>query len=182
MTEDLPSFRCHPDPLSTGSVVPSDAVCLCCNKARGFVYVGPVNADEDLDDQLCPWCIASGDAHNKFDATFMDEGGVGGYGDWEAVSQHVVDEVCQRTPAFMAWQQESWFTCCEDAAAFLGHVGRSEQTAFGTEAVEALRRHSEDNGLAWDDVLPVLSKEGSPTGYLFKCTHCGAHGGYWDSH
>jgi uncharacterized protein CbrC (UPF0167 family) len=32
---DLPSFRYHPDPLATGSVIAArDMPCLCCNRIR----------------------------------------------------------------------------------------------------------------------------------------------------
>ncbi len=68
---ELSVFRYHPDPVGSGSVVPSDASCQCCDEARGFVYDGPVYSEEDVD-AVCPWCIASGEAHEKFDATFVD--------------------------------------------------------------------------------------------------------------
>src|SRR5580698_1256897 len=42
MSEKLPSFRYHPDPLATGAVKPSDVVCSCCQRNRGFIYTGPV--------------------------------------------------------------------------------------------------------------------------------------------
>ncbi|MCU9953286.1 CbrC family protein [Burkholderia pyrrocinia] len=32
----LPAFRYHPDPLATGSVIRSDARCMCCGDARGY--------------------------------------------------------------------------------------------------------------------------------------------------
>ncbi|WP_412524086.1 CbrC family protein [Burkholderia sp. S-53] len=40
----LPAFRYHPDPLATGSVIRSDARCVCCGDARGYVCAGPVHA------------------------------------------------------------------------------------------------------------------------------------------
>jgi uncharacterized protein CbrC (UPF0167 family) len=68
----LPVFRYHPDPLKSGSIVPSDAECRCCGKRRGYIYTGPVYAEADLDEALCPWCIADGSAHRTFDAGFVD--------------------------------------------------------------------------------------------------------------
>ncbi|MCP4306259.1 MAG: CbrC family protein [bacterium] len=42
-SDELPSFRYHPDPIATGSIRPSDeAVCRRCSRNRGFIYVGPV--------------------------------------------------------------------------------------------------------------------------------------------
>ena len=34
----LPRFRYHPNPMETGSVIASDARCVVCGEARGFVY------------------------------------------------------------------------------------------------------------------------------------------------
>jgi uncharacterized protein len=120
---ELPAFRYHPDPLATGSIQASDGVCVCCKRARGFVYTGPVYAEDDLDDVLCPWCIADGSAHERFDAEFADADDVGGGSD---VPRNVVDEVAFRTPGFTGWQQERWKTHCGDAAAYLGQADTSD--------------------------------------------------------
>src|SRR6266542_1799858 len=56
----------------TASSLPSSS---CMNKhVRGYVYVGPVYAIEELDEAFCPWCIADGTAAAKFDAEFTDVG------------------------------------------------------------------------------------------------------------
>src|SRR4051812_22558639 len=109
---DLPHFTYHPDPVGSGSIIPSEAICIVCGQARGYVYAGPVYSasDEELDDAICPWCIADGSAHERFDAEFTDTSGIGGYGDWEDVPQAVVEEVAYRTPGFNGWQQEMWYT------------------------------------------------------------------------
>src|SRR4051812_33067835 len=103
----LPEFRYHPDPVDTGSVAPSDAECARCGEQRGFIYTGPVYAEEDLGDALCPWCIADGSAHESLGATFVDS---------EAftadTSDAVIAEICERTPGFSAWQPEEWPSCC----------------------------------------------------------------------
>ncbi|WP_274521918.1 CbrC family protein [Burkholderia pyrrocinia] len=44
ITKSLPAFRYHPDPLATGSVIRSDARCVCCGDARGYVYAGSAQA------------------------------------------------------------------------------------------------------------------------------------------
>lgn len=58
----LPAFRYHPDPLATGSVIRSDARCVCCGDARGYVYAGPVYAVDEYENCLCPRCIADDSA------------------------------------------------------------------------------------------------------------------------
>jgi uncharacterized protein CbrC (UPF0167 family) len=116
---ELPVFKYHPSPLSTGSIESSDAVCACCGTARGFIYHGPVYAVEEIT-KVCPWCIVDGSAHEKWDAEFVDSAGVGGYGKWCEVPIEVIEEVAYRTPGLSAIQQERWWTHCGDAAEFLG--------------------------------------------------------------
>ena len=68
----LPTFRYHPDSIATGSVKPSDKECRSCGEARGYIYTSSVYAEESLDEEICPWCIADGSAAEKFDASFCD--------------------------------------------------------------------------------------------------------------
>jgi uncharacterized protein CbrC (UPF0167 family) len=70
---DLPEFKYHRHPIQSGSVEESSKPCQCCGKARGYIYSGPVYSENELDDSICPWCIADGKAHAEFDATFVDE-------------------------------------------------------------------------------------------------------------
>jgi len=179
---ELPTFRYHPDPIATGSVTVSDHVCAACKSARGYVYAGPVFATEELDQRLCPWCIADGSAHTKFDATFTDGGGVGNYGDWDQAPEEVVTEIATRTPGFTGWQQERWWTHCGDAAAFIGLAGKAEVEAHGPELVSALQADAGLDGDEWAEYLDALDKEDSPTAYVFRCLHCGRLGGYSDCH
>ena len=180
MTAPLPNFRYNPDPISTGSVVPSKAECVVCHSSRGFLYSGPVYAEVDVDVKLCPWCIANGRAHDELGAEFTDGAGVGDYGTWEAVRDEIRETVAFRTPGFSGWQQERWFTCCGDAAAFLGRAGREELEKAGVQAVEAIRSEIGYTGSDWENYFAGMSRDGQPTAYLFRCLHCGKYGGYSD--
>jgi uncharacterized protein CbrC (UPF0167 family) len=182
MPPALPTFRYHPDPIDSGSIVSSDATCRSCGQARGFIYSGPVYAREELDDSLCPWCIADGSAAARFEAEFVDPSGVGNYGEWESVSPDVVAEVSRRTPGFSGWQQERWWTHCGDAAEFLGAAGRTELMARWPEAIDAIRAEAGYEGQNWDDYFAALSRDHGPTAYVFRCRHCGRMGGYSDVH
>jgi uncharacterized protein CbrC (UPF0167 family) len=135
----LPEFKYHPDPVATGSVVASDLECECCGQARGYIYTGPVYAEEEFQSAFCPWCICDGTASQKFDATFTDEDGIGALGHWESVPDQVVTQVARRTPGFAGWQQERWWTHCGDAAAFIGRVGYEELRSRGPEAIAAYK-------------------------------------------
>jgi uncharacterized protein CbrC (UPF0167 family) len=178
--EPLPVFRYHPDPVATGSVVPSDRLCRCCGRARGFIYTGPTYAEADLDNGLCPWCIATGAAHERFNATFTDPDRIGNTETWPSVPTEVADAVAYRTPGFQGWQEERWFTCCGDAGAFLGPKGRRELQEAGVEAVTAIREEIGYEGARWDEYFDDLNRDFGPTAYLFRCLHCGRLGGYSD--
>ncbi|GGU87107.1 UPF0167 protein [Streptomyces albospinus] len=175
MSELLPEFPYHPDPLATGSVVPSAAVCACCERQRGYLCTGPVHTPADLDDRLCPWCIADGSAAERYGVSFT--GGIDG-----DVADAVWLTVDSRTPGFSSWQQDQWLAHCGDAAAFLGVVGAAELVEF-PDVVETLRQ--EASGWDWppqnvEHYLASLDKDGQPTAYLFRCRVCATHLAYSD--
>jgi uncharacterized protein CbrC (UPF0167 family) len=177
----IPTFRYHPDPLATGSIVQSGETCVCCGSARGYIYTGPVYAIEEYDNCICPWCISDGSAHEKLDASFTDEEGIGGGGMWDDVPREVLEEVAYRTPGFSGWQQEQWWTHCGEAGQFLGCAGRKELEALGSEAIAAIQGSTGlDDGPEWDRFFAALGKDGSPTAYVFRCPGCEKLGGYAD--
>lgn len=112
--QKLPQFRYHPDPVGTGSIVADEVSCVSCEQRRPYTYTGPVYAEEELNEAICPWCIADGSAASRFDATFTDAM-------WavpDDVPEDVTEEVLCRTPGFTGWLQEEWLHHCGDAAAF----------------------------------------------------------------
>ena len=178
--EALPAFKYFRDPLGVGVIQESDAVCLCCAQTRGYVYTGPVYAVEELDEQLCPWCVADGAAARRFDATFVDELGVGGYGSWEPVADEVKVELTTRTPCFIAWQSEQWWTHCGDAAVFVDYAGKDEVLRYGDALIQRLKNDVGIDDEQWNLVFQAMRKNGSVIAYVFQCRHCGEYGGYWD--
>jgi uncharacterized protein CbrC (UPF0167 family) len=176
----LPKFKYHPDPVATGVFVASDLECRACGLARGWIYTGAVYSKENLDDLICPWCIYDGTAHSKFDAEFVDPEAVGGYGGWSTVPHSIVEEVCCRTPSFSGWQQERWFTHCNDAAFFVGCAGKTELESSGIAAIEAIKLESGFNEDQWAEYFEQMDADYGPTAYLFRCLHCGVWGGYSD--
>ena len=176
MVEPMPVFRYHPNPIATGSVVASSAACLACGQTRGFIYVGPVHAVEEVGEGLCPWCISDGTAASKFSAEFTDAAIDAPAG----LPASVLDELCRRTPGYDSWQQDQWLYHCGDGCAFLGAVGRADLEAY-PDALEMLR--GDLPGWEEGDVeayIDGLSATGSPTAYLFSCMHCGQHLAYSD--
>nr|WSW68731.1 CbrC family protein [Streptomyces sp. NBC_00995] len=117
MSTGLPHFRCHPDPVASGSVRESAETCACCGLAPGWIYTATFFTRLDVSGSFCPWCIADGSAAERFAGEFAD-----GYG-LDGVSEETIEQVTRRTPGFHAWQDPHWLVHCNDAAAF---VGRSD--------------------------------------------------------
>ena len=55
----LHDFKYHPNPLETGSVEEADSRCTYCGTVTGYIYIGPVFAEDKLDDCICPRDIAT---------------------------------------------------------------------------------------------------------------------------
>jgi len=95
----------------------------------------------------------------------------------------VLEEVAQRTPGFVGWQQEHWLFHCTDAAAFLGRIGWDDVKEM-PDALESLFCDLADLGVDRGEAerqLKLLHPDGDLTGYLFRCLHCGAHLAYSDA-
>ena len=173
VSEPLPVFKYHPDPVATGSIAADpDMPCLGCNRIRGYIYKGPVYTEKNfiLDDHLCPWCLADGTANKLFAATFNDIGMIDG------LAAEIRNEVEARTPGFNAWQQEQWLACCNDGAAFLGVFGAEDLTRDYPEAGKVVRKYLRDEfdleKDEADEMFDALSKDDQPSAYLFRCLHC----------
>jgi uncharacterized protein CbrC (UPF0167 family) len=165
---DLPEFSYHPDPVATGAVVASDAECMVCGQRRGAIYVGPAYSREELNESVCPWCIADGTAAERFDAFFLnvDEAP-------DDVPRDLLLRLERTTPGFLAWQDPQWMFHCGDGAAYLGMVDGNELAAH-PEAFDMLREEYDE------DELRSLRKDGDASAYLFRCRHCGTHLAYVD--
>jgi uncharacterized protein CbrC (UPF0167 family) len=178
MSEPLPVFPYHPDPLGTRTIAASTTICACCGRARGYIYTGPVYASEELENSLCPWCIADGSAAERFHAVYTDD-----MPRPDDVPRDIIDAITRRTPGFRGWQQEHWLYHCRDGAAFLGVVGWPELQEL-PDALDSLRaecarlHHMSEEA---EQYLCTLAKHGSPTAYLFQCRHCAAHLAYSDA-
>lgn len=174
MTENsvaLPVFRYHPNPIDSGSVEASPEKCVCCKQARGYIYTGPVYAEDDLDGRLCPWCIADGSAYAKYDATFVDSEAFA-----DDAPETAITTIVERTPGFNAWQGEQWPSCCDEPAAFLAPVGydeiRTRYPRLEGPLMMYIVHELEISGGAAKRMLESLKRDHSPTAFVFKCLHC----------
>jgi len=163
-----PRFRYHPDPLATGAITLSDAVCACCGRARGFVYNGaPYSRQRDLGNRVCPWCIADGSAASRYKATFVSVSEI----DLPADKRR---ELFERTPGYESWQGENWLCHHNDACEFHGDATREDLNAL-TEAEETLfLRENDFIEDDWADMKASHDPKASSYGvYKFRCRHCG---------
>jgi hypothetical protein len=83
-------FRYHPDPLGTGSVMLSDHTCRCCGRQQGYVYTGPTYCEDEIEGEICLWCIAEGSASALLGAP-------------SDVPREIVTQLLTRTPGFSGW-------------------------------------------------------------------------------
>jgi uncharacterized protein CbrC (UPF0167 family) len=183
MTKELPQFKYYPTACAPGGtdVVAKQTVdCAVCGEECDYVYMGPVYAEEDdLEESICPWCVANGSAHKEWDAEFNPIADTAP----DTVPPAIVEEIAYRTPGVIAWQEGQWFFHCGDGAVYLGPVGISELKQYGPDAVEAIRDEASTAQVdeeSLDDWMNNLSSTNAPTAYLFQCLHCKAFGGFSD--
>lgn len=174
--ESLPIFRYHPNPVATGMVEPSANQCACCGVARGFIYVGPVYAVNDLHESLCPWCISTGAAAERFEASFADAHPL-----LQAlVPALVVNEVHLRTPGYLTWQQEQWLSHCGDACEFHGDASVKDVASASTETTAHWLAAYNQTEEGWLRVTAGYSPGGDSALYKFVCRHCSLVMFAWD--
>ena len=164
----------------------SDGKCSCCNKKRGYIYIGPMFGEE-IDHVkpplICPWCIADGSASKSLNVEFI---GTGYHEAGDDTNVEFTDEFKFRTPSFTAWQQAHWWTHCGDAAVYQGAGGMKEIKAIGgNEGLDFFRVLAEDCGYETraeqDEFLKdACGLDRDSTVYIFKCKKCGKCGGYLD--
>jgi len=178
VSQALPSFRFHPDPVQSGSFEPSRKPCGCCGQARGYVYTGPCYVEEDFDAELCPWCIADGKAHRCFGVSFHElEPGPG-------IDTAIADEIEERTPGFATFNPVPWPSCCGGPMAYLEPVGHAELAARHAELLPVLAaRFATEQELPEDDaeqLVRSLQRDHSPCLHVFRCRTCGVRRGEID--
>lgn len=177
-----------PDTVVAGSFIKSDAVCICRNIVRSYVYGRMPYCPGDHSEKICPWCIADGSAARFLDCEFVAIEGINGDGkDWDDVSDEIKEEISKRTPGFPILQGDQWYTHCGDAAVFLGYIHKDGLIDRGQkvtrEFIECLDKETYEEFLEWGgiELLDMIEGEcGEAQGYFFKCIHCGKHGGFVD--
>ncbi|WP_374966663.1 CbrC family protein [Lysinibacillus sp. RS5] len=159
----LPTFKYMPNPIQanifkTGELV----VCDCCEQEVDIYCTIGIYAIKEVE-YLCPSCIHSGLAAQKFDGQFQQD-----LLNSELVkNDDYTDEVLHRTPGYISWQGNDWVAHCTDYCTFIGYVGWQELVEMGiTEEFEHFNGHTKD------ELAATLRNNGSHQGYLFQCLEC----------
>lgn len=182
---ELPYFKYHPNPIETGVFKSDQTVeCDCCGEETPVYYTGPFFSVEDIE-ALCPWCISLGKAAEKFEGDFQDYSSIEGVaitpGDKNTINytKEAIQELTERTPGYVGWQQEYWLGHCDDLCAFVGYVGWQEIEDKLEQFVD-LETDCSECGLKKEDLPKYLRNNGSCQGYLFQCLHCKKYRLYFD--
>lgn len=133
-----------------------------------MIYTGPVYAQAKLSDALCPWCIASGAAHVKFAASFVDSEAFA-----DDVPEEAQDEIMHRTPGFASWQTERWLSTEGLPAAFIEPAGireiRARYPRLEGDLMSFVVHELGVSGGAATRLLQSLDRDRGPTAYVFRC-------------
>jgi uncharacterized protein CbrC (UPF0167 family) len=177
---ELPQFRCHAAPDDTGAFGPTNAVCTCCNEYRGWAYAGPTYGKSSVG-VVCPWCIASGAAAEKFAVEFIDAVDVPA-----RMSPESLRELTTRTPGTLdiARTDRPWPFHCADAMRFLGGFNQSDQAAAYEQVRERLEREKLNLPVGVEPSIESFNTHVRRYWELmrphwnaplrFDCLHCGA--------
>jgi Uncharacterized protein conserved in bacteria len=162
-------FKYHPNVWEQNIFTEADytnlPICECCEKPAKH-YLERMYAYEDIN-CICPECVASGKAAEKFDGEFVQDAE-----DENVKDEEKRQELYCKTPGYMSWQGEYWLACCNDYCAYIGDVGTKELEEMGI-ADEVFEEY--DSRCEYEDAREYLVKKGSMAGYLFQCLHCGKY-------
>jgi uncharacterized protein CbrC (UPF0167 family) len=164
---ELPKFKYHPDPISSGVIIASNQTCECCKQSRGYIYTASFYSEEEVE-FICPWCIGNGAASKKFEGIFSDEHPLIADG----VPEEIIEEVCKRTPSFISWQQEIWLSHCGVACEFHGDAEKQDLQELSGIKLESFLSANLVKPEHWNKILQHYTKGGNPAVYKFKCTKC----------
>ena len=115
---DLPHFPYHRDPMASECLRTTDEACDCCGVKRGITYTGNTYC-LSKPTTLCPWCIANGDAENKFDASFFDADFVDDDMNPVDLPPEIHSAVFGRTIGFATFNPIGWWVHCGEPAEYI---------------------------------------------------------------
>ncbi len=143
------------------------SICQCCRKSTKY-FLESMYCKENIN-CICPECVKSGKAAERFGGTFIQDAEVD-----KVKSTEKIDELMKRTPGYISWQGEHWLACCKDFCEYIGEVGIEDLKKMGI-AEQVISEYEKDNpNDYYEDCLEYLGN-GIMQGYLFRCLHCGKY-------
>ncbi len=163
-SERLPTFKYFADPYGANTqrkFIESDLECDCCGRVRGYIYSDSQYSDED-EDCVCPWCIADGSAHQKYDTLYSicHKDSIG------------ADEVWHRTPAVESIQDFTWPSHCGEACVFVGDADSRMLTSLKEPLAGELRRLAKAYDMPTDELISCAMPKGDIFFNMFQCRQC----------
>ncbi|KAB0443828.1 hypothetical protein D0439_09165 [Lysinibacillus fusiformis] len=159
----IPKFKYLPKPLEAKIFETDDiVVCDCCQQEVDVYYTGGIYAIEDVD-YLCPSCIHSGEAAQKYDGSYQQDL----IHDEQITNPTFAEEVLYRTPGYVSWQGNNWVAHCSDYCAFIGYVGWSDMVELAIDD-----QFDNYTGFSLEELSASLMNNGHHQGYLFQCLEC----------
>ena len=163
------SFKYHPNVWKLGIFKQSKRQhlphCKCCGNPTEF-YLNYIYAKEEVK-CICPECVASGKAAERYDGCFIAES------EYDFVrDEEKAYELLYCTPGYDSYLGEHWLACCKDYCAFIGYLDSKELEATGI-AEELIADYEAHGGIG--GLRNHLTKRGQHRGYLFQCLHCGKY-------
>jgi len=138
------------------------------------MYVGPMFHLEEPE-EVCLWCIASGLAADRWNATFCSV-----HNAPAGVPETIKEIIERRTPAFMSWQDPQWIFSQTDAMVFVGEVdGQTIVDESNRQKINAcLNALRQFHGSWTEEALAGVKIGGEPSVYLFQDRHAGKFHAY----
>jgi len=173
---ELPKFKYSPNAYKLDLFEEKEGICSVCKEKRNLKYTSSFYSIEEPD-YICPWCIASGKAAEKFNGEFNDYCGIEGVSPNpndppSEISKKLLQEITNKTPSYVSWQQEVWLTHCNEPCAFIAYVDFEATKPYLEELKEDIETITNDYGT---NMIEYLTKDGGTVGYLFQCVKCGKH-------
>ncbi|MGX9457010.1 CbrC family protein [Photobacterium damselae subsp. damselae] len=160
-------FKYHKTPVSSGVFIASNAECPVCLKRTTYSYIGPFYAYSEVDG-ICPDCINSGLAAQKYSAEFVDELYLS-----EDIGIEKKIELTTKTPGVFFPQEEVWPAHCDDFCQFNKYLNSIDIDYLINNRAE-IERLCFFLELSIEDFISELNREYSPLKCLeFQCLNCG---------
>lgn len=196
----MTTFRYFALPRQFSTYTEEPQQCQLCGRARAG-YEGPYHGIEHID-FVCEECLAAGRLADKEQTT--NEGDLEGLqeqlkqrhlelGDGEIAKlvQQRTEELEQRTPNLLTWQDWFWPAHCGDYCRFIKDAGKPDLIALAPDGdgKAFFRDHAIDVDVSDMDAVwkairpdsPIEHTESYSVGvYLFQCLECNQYVIMWD--